>query len=506
MVALDMLIFQSIKEKKLDDRAYRCVLIGYADRTRGYRLWSNELNRVIETKHVRFDESRYGLTESKETTRQLNHGYDDALELIWDDSGNTDVKVPNLDDSGNIDVKDDEDAEMNSEPGTCDEQDKKNSVKRTVGRPKKRTRNPYGCKGKPVASELNFLEINEPKTYEEAVISPESKFWRDAMDNELKNIKERKTWTVSRLPFGKIPISSKWVFRIKRNAQGKIQRFKARLVARGFSQRPGIDYGETYSPVVSFDTIRLLFALTLNQNWVNRHLDVDCAYLYGNLEEEIYMTPPPGLSEENCENKVLRLLKPLYGLRQSGRNWNFTLDKALEEIGFIRLKSSSCIYKYEEKALLAVYVDDLALFAESDIMLGSSIVIWRSRKQQCVSLSTMESEYIALSQTVKEVVWLLSCLKEIDFMVNSKITVPVFVDNKAAIDFSTSRIEKSRTKHIDIRFHFVRDFVQNGVVRIKYVESTRNLADIFTKALPKFRHQNMCKMINFHRYRSQVGN
>lgn len=146
------------------------------------------------------------------------------------------------------------------------------------GRPKKKVRNPYGRKGKPKTKEVqhvpedeysteqsdieaNLVEINEPQSINEALISPQAKNWERAIKEELNSLMQRKTWENTQLPEGKGCIGSKWVFKLKTDADGKIARYKARLVAQGFTQQKGIDYNETYSPVANFSVIRLLLAL-----------------------------------------------------------------------------------------------------------------------------------------------------------------------------------------------------------------------------------------------------
>ncbi|UYV81944.1 hypothetical protein LAZ67_21000209 [Cordylochernes scorpioides] len=341
------------RRKKLDNRANRCILVGYSSQTKGYRLWCPETQHVIQTKHVKFEESKIGLkwTKVEDEPERYNH--------IWIE--------PDNQLEGDIDLKPEAERERNDDTSDQDLVGVNNDdIVQT--RPKRIVRNPYGRAGKPKA-ELHFLDIIEPTTFEQAVNSKEAPYWRRAMKDELRSLEDRNTWTLSDLPLGKRPISSRWVFKIKTNSKGDVERFKARLVARGFSQKRNVDFFETYSPVINFSVIRMIFALTINKNWYNRHLDVDNAYLYGELNEEIYMSPPDGSNDEKCEGKVLKLNRPIYGLRQSGLEWYCTLDKALEDIGFRRLAACNCLYTFEDKAVIAIYVDDLALFAESEDIL-----------------------------------------------------------------------------------------------------------------------------------------
>ncbi|UYV78302.1 K02A2.6-like, partial [Cordylochernes scorpioides] len=272
------------RRRKLDNRACRCILVGYSTQTRGYRLWCPGSQKVIETKHVRFDESKIGLewTKRDEETEpeRYNHVW---LEPETNYDNDLENELPsNLDSVGVEDTL--------PQPSTS-----KNIV-----------RNPYGRKGKPRV-ELNFLDVTEPQSFEEAVQSPEAMYWRKAMEDELRVLQERGTWELSTLPPGKKPISSRWVYKVKTNESGNVERFKARLVARGFSQKQGIDFQETYAPVISLAVIRVLITLSLNMKWYNRHLDVDNAYLYGDLEEEIYMLLPEGVERKDNEHNTTML-------------------------------------------------------------------------------------------------------------------------------------------------------------------------------------------------------
>lgn len=168
--------------------------------------------------------------------------------------------------------------------------------------------------------------------------SPQSNEWKLAIEEELDNLERLKTWEIAKLPRDRDYVDSKWVFKIKRDENGQITTYKARLVAKEFNQREGIDYTQTYAPVASFSIVRLLLAISVTYGWTTRHLDVKSAYLNGQLAEEIYMKVPT-LSKDN---KIIKLLRPIYGLKQSGYNWNEELDNFLIGSGFTRLKSSNC--------------------------------------------------------------------------------------------------------------------------------------------------------------------
>jgi hypothetical protein len=164
------------------------------------------------------------------------------------------------------------------------------------------------------AKRLFFVE--EPGTFSEA---EPHECWRMAMLDELKAIEDNATWTLTDLPAGHRPIGLKWVFKTKRDEAGAVVKHKARLVAKGYVQREGVDFDEVYAPVARLDSVRVLVAIAAQQKWQVHHLDVKSAFLNGDLQEEVYVTQPPGFERDGEKGKVYRLHKALYGLRQAPR-------------------------------------------------------------------------------------------------------------------------------------------------------------------------------------------
>ncbi|KAM2172488.1 hypothetical protein FF2_035315 [Malus domestica] len=182
------------------------------------------------------------------------------------------------------------------------------------------------------------------------------------MEEELHALHTQHTWSLVPLPHNKNLVGCKWVFKIKKHADDSISRYKARLIAKGFNQEKGIDYGETFSPVVKPTTVRLVLALTANFGWSVRQLDVKNAFLHSILQEEVYMTQPPGFSDPHYPAHVCRLHKSLYGLKQAPRAWNDGFTSFLPSLGFLSTYYNPSLFvKHVGKSvvILLFYVDDI---------------------------------------------------------------------------------------------------------------------------------------------------
>jgi histone deacetylase 1/2 len=213
---------------------------------------------------------------------------------------------------------------------------------------------------------LSCSTSEEPESLQVAL---NNKDWKNAMDEEYKAIIDNKTWHLVPKQQGSNLIDCKWVYRIKRKADGTIDRYKARLVAKGFKQRYGIDYEDTFSPVVKAATIRLVLAISVSQGWSLRQLDVKNAFLHGVLEEDVYMKQPPGYENPKAPFHVCKLDKSLYGLKQAPRAWFFKLSTKLQELGFLASKADTSLFIYNKSGItiyVLVYVDDIIVTSSSN--------------------------------------------------------------------------------------------------------------------------------------------
>jgi hypothetical protein len=211
----------------------------------------------------------------------------------------------------------------------------------------------------------------DPSTYSEAMASRDAAFWREAVNDEMDSILSNNTWVLVDLPPGSNTIGCKWVFRRKYRTDGTIQTFKARLVAKGFRQREGIDYFDTYAPIARITSIRVLIALASIYKLVVHQMDVKTAFLNRDLDEEVYMDQPEGFVLPRSEKKVCKLVKSLYGLKQTPKQWHEKFDTVILANGFKHNGTDKCVYyKFtsEYGVIVCLYVDDMLIFGTN--MLG----------------------------------------------------------------------------------------------------------------------------------------
>ncbi len=256
----------------------------------------------------------------------------------------------------------------------------------------------------------------EPRSFAEAMASPDKEKWYEAAAAQIRALIENGTWELVKLPAGKKAIGSRWVFRIKRNADGSIERYKGRLVAQGFSQRPGIDYEETFAPTPRWNAIRAILALAALEDLELVSVDISNAFLNGTIEEEVYMRQPEGF-QSGTPDHVCRLIKSLYGLKQAPRAWHHRLNTVLtKDMGFQRVLSDHSIWvwtKGDVRIIVPVFVDDMTLackdkgaiervisdlekhfklrrLGNTSLLLGVHII--RDRSKRCLQLS--QRQYI----------------------------------------------------------------------------------------------------------------
>ncbi|GJT23477.1 retrovirus-related pol polyprotein from transposon TNT 1-94 [Tanacetum coccineum] len=406
-------------------------------------------------------------------------------------------------------------------------------------------------------------------------------------------------------------ITLKWVYKVKLDELGGILKNKAQLVARGYRQEEGINFEESFALVARLEAIRIFFAFVAHMNMVVYQMDVETAFLNGNLREEVYVSQPDGFVDKDKPNHVYKLKKALYGLKQAPRTWYDMLSSFLISQDFSKGSVDPTLFirrDGKELLLVQIYVDDiifaastpelcdlfskimcskfkmsmmgkilfflglqisqsprgifinqskyaleslkkygfdscdpvdtpmvekskldedkegkavdpshyhgtvnrglwypkdssiaLTAFADADHagcqdtrrstsgsmqFLGDRLISWSSKRQKSAAISSTEAEYIALSGCCAQILWMRSQLTDYGFGFNK---IPMYCDNKSAIALCCNNVQHSRSKHIDIRFHFIKEHVENGVIELYFVNTEYQLADIFTKALGRER-------------------
>lgn len=686
-------------KSKFAAKGVECFMVGYASESKAYRLYNPKRRTVVIGRDVRFlclqnfdHTSNHSLDcfslvkNTKDTDADVvipkeeaelsdDEDYNDCVE--FEANAETDKVEPEIDaepkncvDSEHAIVVETDAGHStdiissNNEAVEEAENGESNSLEyRTRLRPRMQV----------LSHKSNFMNSDtaNPLTVKDALQRPDAEKWRAAMVAEYNMLIKNQTWELVDIPRNRHPIKSKWVFNIKRDKNGAPVRYKARLVAKGCSQRYGVDYKEIFSPVVRYSSIRLILALAAEFNLFVHHMDVASAYLNGNLEEEVFMSQPEYFIDENNKGKVCRLRKAIYGLKQSGRNWNKELDSALTQIGFVKCNGDACVYVLKQSGeinIVAIYVDDILLacsnferlesiknkisqkfevvdkgpidqfvgieitrgkdgiqisqqqlirnllddfgmkecrscttpldpgikfkkcddcsqcvkvdvkeyqsligsltylgvctrpdiihsvfklaqfntnphvehlnaakhllrylnttinlklnyfqtgmklkgYADADwggncvdrksytgfaFFLAGAAVSWDSKKQSTIALSSTEAEYVALSTASKEIVYLRRFLKEMGFDALVDGPTELFSDNLSAQKLAKNPVFHNRTKHIDIKSHYVRDVVEKEILALKYIPTDKMTADIFTKNLKKIKHKEFSTML-----------
>lgn len=354
---------------KWDRKSRELVFVGYCDNTKGYRLYDSVNKKVVISRDVIFIDKTIDNDKNDNTLQTLP-----VKRLMNMPISANNVEVTSVDDRTRSETQEDvlshssTDTSFDScvlnratDDATC------NPSSNNDGNTENITRHNMTLRSH--QKHNNFMcvqQISDPLTVEEALSGTDSEHWKAAMDEEYQSLLENKTWEMTTLPENKRPIPCKWVFKTKTNENGEIVRYKARLVIKGCSQKPGVDYTEVFSPVIRYTSLRYLFALAVKFDLDISQMDAVSAFLQGDIEEEIYMIQPPMYSNGK---QVCRLKKSLYGLKQASRQWNKKLSSALKEMGLSQNKVDPCIYykivDNNDMVFLATYVDDIILFTNN---------------------------------------------------------------------------------------------------------------------------------------------
>ncbi|KAJ9545177.1 hypothetical protein OSB04_024884 [Centaurea solstitialis] len=331
--------------EKLKPKSDKCFFVGYPKTTVGYYFYNPEENKVFVARNGKFLEEKF--LSSGNTRKDVD------LQVV-DEENTTPIVEPEIQH---------ENVEPQSEPiEEVQTQD--------LHRSSRVRQEPDRYLGFLVSQDSG--DLNEPTSYGEAVSGSESEQWQEAMKAEMQSMYDNQVWELTDLPQHCRAVGRKWVFKKKTDMDGNVHTFKARLVAKGFTQTHGIDYDETFSP----------------------QMDVKTVFLNGKLTEDVYMEQPAGFEDPKNPNKVCKLLKSIYGLKQASRSWNLQFDERIKEFGFAKSEFEPCVYtKFSGSIVtfLVLYVDDILLIG-NDVPTLQSVKSWLSKCFQMKDLG--EAAYI----------------------------------------------------------------------------------------------------------------
>ncbi|GJZ18255.1 putative ribonuclease H-like domain-containing protein [Tanacetum coccineum] len=398
-----------------------------------------------------------------------------------------------------------------------------------------------------------FLSQEEPKRISQALRDPA---WVEAMQEELLQFKLQKVWILVDLPKGHRIIGTKWVYRNKKVERGIVIRNKARLVAQGHTQEEGIDYDEVFALVARIEAIKIFQAYASYMGFIVYQMDAKSAFLYGQIEEEVYVCEPPGFEDPHHPNKVYKVVKhymacikhPELGMtlwqiiscamvlkeerltkHYSSRDirdisclfksmW-MTLSLDLQRRNYLlqrhpislavksnlrylkgKRSSRSLYFKGDSPLELVAYTDSDYAGATLDRksttggcqFLGNRLISWQCKKQTVVATSTTEAEYVAAASCCGQVLWIQNQL--LDYGYNFMDTV-IYIDNTSTICIIENHVQHSKTKHIEIRHHFIRDCNAKKLIQMAKIDTQHNVADLLTKGFDAGRFQYLVSSI-----------
>ncbi|TYK02840.1 gag/pol protein [Cucumis melo var. makuwa] len=495
--------------KKLEPRSRLCQFVGYPKETRGGLFFDPQENRVFVSTNATFLEEDHMRNHKPRSKLVLSEATDESTRVV--DEVGPSSRVDETTTSGQ------------SHPSQSLRMPRRSG--RVVSQP-----NRYlGLTETQVVIPDDGVE--DPLSYKQAMNDVDKDQWVKAMDLEMESMYFNSVWELVDLPEGVKPIGCKWIYKRKRDSAGKVQTFKARLVAKGYTQREGVDYEETFSPVAMLKSIRILLSIATFYDYEIWQMDVKTAFLNGNLEESIFMSQPERFITQGQEQKVCKLNLSIYGLKQASRSWNIRHGVHLSKeqcpktpqevedmrripyasavgslmyamlctrpdicyaVGIVSRRTRYYMLVYGVKDLILIRYTDSDFQTDKDsrksisgsvFTLNVGAIVWRSIKQGCIADSTMEAEYVAACEVAKEAVWLRKFLHDLEVVPNMNLPITLYCDNSGAVANSKEPRSHKRGKHIERKYHLIREIVQRGDVIVTKIDSEHNIADPFTKTL-----------------------
>nr|GEY83838.1 retrovirus-related Pol polyprotein from transposon TNT 1-94 [Tanacetum cinerariifolium] len=365
----------------------------------------------------------------------------------------------------------------------------------------------------------------EPKNVKEAMTDPA---WIESMQEELLQYKRMDVWVLVPAPDNISPLTLKWIFKNKNDEENTVIRNKPRLVVRGYCQDEGLGFEESFAPVARMEAVRIFLAYAAHKSFTVFQMDVKTAFLHETLKEDVYVCQPEGFIDADYPSHVYKLKKTLYGSKQAPRAWYDELSMFFLQNHFFKgtIDPTLFIRRFDNDILVVqVYVDDIVIGSthpRPDIVHATCLCAWYQAKTTEKHLKevkkifrylwrtvntglwyTKESgfklagfsdadyagckdtfkstfEYVSLSACCAQALWMRTQLTDYGFHYNK---IPIYYDLKSAIAISYNPVQHSRTKHIAVRYHFIKEHVEKGTIELYFVKKDYQLADIFTKAL-----------------------
>jgi len=363
---------------KLQPRADQGYLVGYTNSNKIYRIYLPSQHKIIESRQIHWIKQQETPIEPKKsnhddeqfaTLSPLQTPYvpskkDEPRRIEDEQPGEVEVQIPPIPDRP-------EEYERLPSPSPTPEPDEPQPQSRPQRSRQPPDRFGFGRVQSGVSRKVETVLDDDPTTYQQAIKSELKDEWMKAMEYEIKALEKSGTYDKVPKPEGRKIIDSKWVYKTKRNADSTLERYRARTVAKGFSQIPGYDYDEVFAPVIRYESLRFLLAICAKNGWRPRQFDVKSAFLYGELKEEVFMRPPPGFEDGK---HVWKLKRCLYGLKQSAREWYALLSRYLKTKGFNTTSFDPCVFVHNKhEVYLSVYVDDIAIYS-ADVPFTATLI------------------------------------------------------------------------------------------------------------------------------------
>nr|CAN82452.1 hypothetical protein VITISV_003326 [Vitis vinifera] len=502
---------------KLQYRSVQCLFLGYSLNHKGFLCLDYATGRVYITPHVVFDESTFPLAQSKSSISSNDTSAEGStLAIIVPPSFPTPCLLPNSKishasiDSHSLSTSESPIPITSSSP--LDTSSSSPAIdlppkyvpepQVTALAPRMTTRSMRGITKKKTILDLFAIKVSEPSTtLKQAFKDPN---WTKAMEMEIAALHRNPTWDLVEQPPDVNVIGCKWVYKLKHKPDGSIERYKARLVAKGYNQTHGLDYFETFSPVVKAATIRIILTVALSFKWEIRQLDVHNAFLNDLLHRtEMFDTKPtktPGAVGKNLSKfdgdpmadvtHYRSVVGALQYVTLTRPDIAFAVNKAcqfMQQPTTIHWLSLKRILRY----LRGTIQDGAPVksFKRSSsgylVYLGGNLVSWSSTKQKVVSCSSAEFEYRGLVFATAEIVWMQALLQELCVPIPA---IPLlWYDNTSAYHMAKNPVFHARTKHIKIDLHFIRDQVMRGKIQLHFVPTEEQPTDLLTKHLTSSR-------------------